>query len=75
MHLSELKKALAKFGSDFDDCEVLLSYKDVFGHEDCDLVVGTGHDPEMKYIYLFGLQTVERLLENPVNKKFKKGEQ
>ena len=73
MRLKDLKKSLAKFGSDFDTCEVLISYKDVFGHEDFDLVAGTGHDPEMKYVYLFGFQTVERLLENPVNKKFKKG--
>ena len=72
MKLSEIKKSLAKFGGDFNDCEVFVSFKDAFGHEDYDLVAGVGHDKEMKSIYLIGLQMIEKHLENPVNKKFKK---
>lgn len=71
MKLKELKQSLAKFGGDFDDCEVFISYKDAFGHEDYDLVAATGHDKSMEFICLIGLRMVDKHLENPVNKKFK----
>lgn len=72
MKLKELKKSLGKFGGDFDDCEVLISFKDSFENEDYDLVAGVGHDKNMESVYLISLAMIDKHLKNPINEKWNK---
>lgn len=72
MRLKELKNSIARFGSDFDDCQVFMSFRDSTGAEEYDLIGGTGHDKSMEFIVLIGMGTIDKHLENPINKKFKK---
>ena len=72
MTLKELKSSLSRFSGDFDDSEVFISFKDSDGKENYDMLAATGHDKNLEFICLITLGIVNKHLDNPVNKRFKK---
>lgn len=52
MTVKELKRSLVKFGSDFDDTEILMQYATPDGKTDVDLLAFTGNTKDCEAVIL-----------------------